>query len=121
MRFSLRLIIDVIAPTLFMCWIGYFAYDAVLGATGYRALRDLRAEAEVKAGEVAELEAERRKLEIVARQLNPQSLDPDMAEEKIRSVLGYAEEGDIVISREELDLILKDAAGRIAKGAKAGG
>lgn len=116
MRMSWRLVADVIAPALFTCWIGYFIYDAALSATGYRALRGLEAEVEVKTAEVEALAAERRRLEMIAQQLNPQSLDPDMAEEKIRSVLGYVEKDDLVISREELDLILEAAAAARAGG-----
>lgn len=112
MRFSWRLILDVIAPAFFTCGIAYFAYDAVIGATGYRALRALEAEAEAKAAEVAELSAERRRLETLAEQLNPRSLDPDMADEKIRAVLGYVENGDLVIPRDQLEEILGgEAAG----------
>ena len=100
------MLLDAIAPAFCMCWIGYFAYDGLVGATGIRALRELEATADREQAVVAELTAERQRLEMVARQLNPKSLDPDMAEEKIRSVLGYVEEGDLVIPREELDAIL---------------
>jgi cell division protein FtsB len=113
MRFSWRLIVDVIAPALFTCWIGYFAYGAVVGATGLRVLTSLRAEEAQKTQEVAALLAERRRLEQVATQLNPRSLDADMVDEKVRVVLGYVEEGDIVIPRDQLDELLKsrEAAG----------
>lgn len=116
MRFFWRLFLDVVAPAFLTCWTLYFAYDAIIGATGYRALRALRAEAEIYSAEVADLAAERRRLEIVARQLNPRSLDPDMADEKIRTVLGYVEAGDLVIPRDELDEILKSAASGKAGG-----
>lgn len=116
MRFSWQLVIDVIAPAFFTCWIGYLIYDAVVGATGVRALWALQAEVDAKASEVASLAAERRRLEIVAAQLNPRSLDPDMAVEKIRTVLGYVEEGELVISRDQLDEILNSAAGPDAGG-----
>ncbi len=109
MRFSWRLITDIIAPAFFTCWIGYLAYDAVVGATGYRVLRKLQAEVDAKAAEVDTLAAQRRMLETVARQLNPKSLDPDMVEEKIRSVLGYVADGDVVIPRDQLEEVLKKA------------
>lgn len=113
MRFSWRLIADVIAPAFFACWIGYFAYGAVVGATGIRVLASLRAEEAQKAREVAGLVAERRRLAQVALQLNPRSLDADMIDEKIRVVLGYVEEGDVVIPRDQFEELLKtqDAAG----------
>ena len=109
MRFSWRLIVDVIAPAFFTCWIGYFAYGAVVGATGFRVLASLRAEEAAKAAEVADLTTERRRLEQVATQLNPRSLDADMVDEKIRVVLGYVEEGDVVIPRDQLEELLKSA------------
>lgn len=107
MRLSWRVIIDVIAPALITCWIAYFAYDAVVGATGYRVLHTLRAETATRSAELARLTAERRRLEQIARQLNPRSLDPDMVDEKIRAVLGYVEEGDLVIPRDQLDEIIR--------------
>ncbi|MEK7265788.1 MAG: septum formation initiator family protein [Pseudomonadota bacterium] len=116
MRFIWRLFVDVVAPAFLTCWTFYFAYDAIIGATGFRALTALRAEAEVKSAEVADLTVERRRLEIVAEQLNPRSLNADMAEEKIRTVLGYVEEGDLVIPRDELEQILKSAAAGKAGG-----
>lgn len=109
MRLIWRLVVEVIAPAFSICWIGYFTYGAVVGATGVRALKALEAEVQAKSSEVAELAAERRRLQIVAYQLNSNSLDRDMAEEKIRTVLGYAEEGDLVISRDQLEEILNRA------------
>jgi len=110
MRFSWRLLVDVIAPAFIACGVVYFGYGAVVGATGYRALQSLRAEVDARAAEVDALSEERRKLEIVARQLNPKSLDPDLVDEKIRTVLGYVDEGDVVIPRDQLQEILAEAA-----------
>jgi len=110
MRFFLRLVIDGIAPAFFMCWIGYLAYGAVAGATGFRALLALEAEVRSRSAEVSELTAERRRLQTIADQLNPRSINADMADEKIRTVLGYVEEGDLVISRDQLEEILNRAA-----------
>ncbi|OFX00338.1 MAG: hypothetical protein A3E78_02910 [Alphaproteobacteria bacterium RIFCSPHIGHO2_12_FULL_63_12] len=110
MRFLWRLFLDVVAPAFLTCWTLYFTYDALIGATGYRALTALRAEVEAKSAEVASLAAERRRLEIIAEQLNPRSLNADMADEKIRTVLGYVEEGDLVIPRDELEEVLQSAA-----------
>lgn len=108
-RVSFRLLWDLIGPAIIICWTALFAYDAVVGAMGVRALKGLKAEAAERAAEVAALEAQRDRLERVADQLNPKSLDPDMVEEKIRTVLGYVAEGDVVIPREELDALLKSA------------
>jgi len=111
MRLTWRLLADVVAPAFCACGIGYFAYDGVVSATGYRALSALRAEAQERSAEVSALAAERRRLQLTAAMLNPRSLDPDMADEKIRRVLGYVEKGDIVVPRDQLEELLK-AAGR---------
>jgi cell division protein FtsB len=106
-RVSLGKIWDLVGPAIIICWTALFAYDAVAGAMGVRALKGLKVEAAEKAAEVAALEEQRASLERIADQLNPRSLDPDMVEEKIRTVLGYVAEGDVVIPREELDALLK--------------
>ncbi|NWG91514.1 MAG: septum formation initiator family protein [Parvularculaceae bacterium] len=103
MGLSWRLMRDIFAPAFFICWIAYFAYEAAVGATGMRVLRSVSAEVAARRAEVAALSAERRRLELTAAQLNPASLDPDMVDEKIRSVLGFAAEEDLVIPRDQLD------------------
>ena len=110
MRFSWRFLIDIAAPAFCVCWIGYFAYGAVLGATGVRALNGVEAELAAKTAELDEITARRRQLETVANQLNPKSLDPDMVDEKIRSVLGFVAEEDMVVPRDQFDEMLREAA-----------
>ncbi|MEE2689989.1 MAG: septum formation initiator family protein [Pseudomonadota bacterium] len=85
----------------------YLAYGAVAGAAGYRSLHELRAERDAKAAEVAAIKERRKTLELRADLLNPKSLDPDMVDERVRAVLGYANKDDIVIPRAELDRVLK--------------
>jgi cell division protein FtsB len=108
-RDLVKLIFDVVAPALVVCWTAFLAVDAVAGPTGLRALREARAEAAAKRAEVAALVVRREALERTATQLHRRSLDPDLLEEKIRSVLGYAAEGDIVIPRDEFDRMLERA------------
>ncbi len=93
---------DIVVPSLFACWIAYMAYGAVAGAAGYRVLRSLEAEVSARAVELAEIERRRAALEKRANLLNPRSLDPDMVDERVRAVLGYAREGEIVLPRSEL-------------------
>jgi cell division protein FtsB len=108
-RDAVKLLFDAVLPALAVLWAGVFAFDAVVGPTGLRALRAARAEVALKRAEVEALTARREALERTANQLNRRSLDPDMLDEKIRSVLGYAAEGDIVIPRDELDRMLERA------------
>ena len=100
---------DVAAPVLIASWIVYLAYGAIGGAASYRALGELREEAAAKRAELAGLRERRELLAKRADLLNPRSLDPDMVDERIRAVLGYAQPGDVVIPRDELDRVLKAA------------
>jgi len=108
-RDAVRVFFDVVAPALGVCFAIFIAYDAVVGPTGFRALREVRAELAAKRVEVEAIVVRRTALERTANQLNRRSLDPDLIDEKIRSVLGYAAEGDIVIPRDELDRMLERA------------
>ncbi len=99
---------DVVAPALFACWIAWLAYTAVAGAAGIRALGDLKSDIAARRVELAKLTAQREALARRADLLSPKSLDPDMVEERIRAVLGYARDGDLVIPRSELDRLLAE-------------
>jgi cell division protein FtsB len=101
---------DVFAPALVAGWIAWLGWSAVAGAAGLQALSRLNAEIEVEKAGLAEILARRERLELRADLLSPKSLDPDIVDERIRSVLGYAREGDIVIPRAEIDRLLSKKA-----------
>jgi len=104
-----KFIIDVVVPAFCMCWVAFFVYTAIAGDGGYGTLADLRAELYEKNKEVDALRQRRIALEKRADMLNSRSLDPDLIDERIRAILGYSAQGDIVISRNELDQILSRA------------
>ena len=98
-----RFFLEIAAPALFVCWIAYISYGALAGASGFQTLRKLEQAAAVKQQQVEILSERRAALERRADMLNPRSLDPDMIDERIRAVLGYAEENDIVLPRTEIE------------------
>ena len=102
----IRFLLDIAFPALVMCLTGVLLYGAAASDTGYRALSQLRKDAEASAAELEGLETRRRELEKRADLLNSKSLDPDILDERIRAVLGYTQDGDVVISRRELDRLL---------------
>ncbi len=104
-----RFLFDAVFPALVMCWAAVLVYSAIASDTGYHALFTLEAEVQAKAAEVEALRARRRALEKRADLLNSRSLDPDLADERIRAILGYTRPGDTVLSRRELDRILEAA------------
>ncbi len=109
--FSRQFIFGIIAPALMLFWAAAMAYSAFAGSSGYGALAALEKDVEEKAADVDALRAHRLELEQRADQLNSKSLDPDLIDERIRSVLGYSREGDKVVSRR----VLRDAAAQAGK------
>ena len=104
----IRFLLDIAFPALVMCLTGILLYGAVASDTGYRALGELRKEAETRTADLDALQARRMELEKRADLLNSRSLDPDILDERIRAVLGYSREGDVVIPRRELDRLLSE-------------
>ena len=103
---NLRFLAEIVFPALVLCWAAVLIYSAVAGSTGYRALSALETELEDKASEVDALEARRETLAKRADLLNSKSLDPDLVDERIRAVLGYSREGDVIIPRREAETLL---------------
>lgn len=99
-----------VGPLLVAAYIVYLSYGAVAGAAGLSALKRLKVEEASLQAEVEAIKKSRQAMQKRADLLNPHSLDPELLEERIRAVLGYAREGDIVIPRAELDHILRGAA-----------
>ncbi|WP_411818406.1 FtsB family cell division protein [Hyphococcus sp. DH-69] len=103
-----RFLLEIAFPALVICLTSVLLYSAVASDTGYRALAEARKEAEMKSAELEALVERRRALEKNADLLNSKSLDPDMLDERIRAILGYSKEGDVVIPRRELDRLLSE-------------
>ena len=104
--FNKQFLLSIVAPALLLCWAATIVYSAVAGDRGYQALARLEAEVEAKAVEVDALRERRMALQNRANQLNSKSLDPDLIDQQIRSILGYTRDGDIVIPRRVLDQAL---------------
>ena len=104
--FRLRFLFEILLPALVLCWAAIFFHNAAAGESGFGALSSLKREAAAKAAEVDALRARRQALEAHANQLSSRALDPDLAEERIRSVLGYAREGDVIVTAQELEKAL---------------
>ena len=88
---------DVIGPVLGFCVVGYFAYHSVegdRGLTAYVRLTEQLREARVQLGDVQD---EREALERRVRLLRPDSLDPDLLDERVRQILNYSRPDEVVI------------------------
>jgi cell division protein FtsB len=77
--------------------IGYVASEAVHGAHGLLANRQLNTRVEALSKELAQLKAEHARLERDAALLKDKSPDPSLVDERARSLLDLARPTDIVI------------------------
>ena len=104
-----KFLFDVVLPALMLCWAALLFYNAVASDTGYRALSAIERDVDLMSEEVDALQTRRLALERRADLLSSKSLDPDLVDERIRSVLGFAREGEVVIPRREMDKLLEVA------------
>jgi len=87
----------VIGPVLGVCIVGYFAYHATQGERGGNAWLGLKQKiAEAKVVE-ADILAERQLWERRVKLLRPESLDPDLLEERARVMLNYGRADETII------------------------
>lgn len=84
-------------PVIAASLLGYFLYHAVQGDRGLIAWMVLSQKIDKAKATLAELSAERATLERRVDLLRPQSLDPDLLEERARLVLDFSHPNDLVI------------------------
>ena len=87
----------IVPPFLGVCMVGYFAYHAVQGERGLLAWFKLTAEIAEAQSRLAQVTAEHDALERRVDLLRPESLDPDMLEERARIVLNLVHPDERVI------------------------
>jgi cell division protein FtsB len=77
--------------------IGYFGVNAHTGNHGLRARHDLDQQIAQLSQELGSLKAERATWERRVALLRPDSIDPDMLDERARTLLNYADPRDITL------------------------
>ena len=87
----------IIGPVLGIFAVGYFAFHAIRGERGFIALRQLSLQVELAQVEYFKIKSQRKELEHRVSLLHPDSLDPDMLDERARIMLNYGLKDDIVI------------------------
>jgi len=87
----------IIGPVIGIFAVGYFAFHAFRGERGIIALRQLSHQVETAQILYSKIKSQRIELEHRVNLLHPNSLDPDMLDERARVMLNYGLRGDIVI------------------------
>jgi len=87
----------IVGPVLGICAVAYFAYHAVQGDRGLLAWINLKQQVAVARAELDEISAQRRILDHRVSLLHPETLDPDLLDERARLMLNYGYATDIVI------------------------
>ena len=79
--------------------IGYFAVNAYTGNRGLRAQQDLDFEYADLSRQLERLRAERQYWQQRVALLKPESIDPDMLDERARAILNYLERRELMLIR----------------------
>ncbi len=87
----------VAGPLLGIVMLGYFAYHTVHGDRGVIALLHTKDRVADSERHLAQLTKEKALWERRVKQLHPESLDPDMLDERVRLMLGYARADDVIV------------------------
>lgn len=83
--------------TFAAAFVGYFGVNAFTGNHGLRAQADLEKQLAAMQAELADLKAERAHWERRVALLRSDGIDPDMLDERARTLLGYADPRDLTL------------------------
>lgn len=89
---------QVIGPTLAVSLFAYFAYHAIEGDRGLLAWMQLTQDVESTQSELDKMVQARLALDHRTNLLRSEALDPDMLDERARSVLGLVRKDDIIVA-----------------------
>jgi cell division protein FtsB len=87
----------IIGPIFGICAVSYFTYHAIHGDRGIIALRQYTQQVEEARAKNEILLAHRHVLEHRVKLLHPDSLEPDMLEERARIMLNYGYPNELVV------------------------
>ena len=88
---------QVVPQVLLACTLGYFAYHTIQGERGVLAWLRLEKDLSVAEARATVLERERTNLQHRVALLRPDSLDPDLLEERARALLNYGAAGEVLV------------------------
>jgi cell division protein FtsB len=93
----------VVAPTIGACVFGYFVYHAIQGDRGIMAWLQVSQQLAESRATLATLAVEREEVQRRVTLLSPSSLDPDLLDERARTMLNVAEPDDRLVLIKDAD------------------
>jgi len=99
-------------PVVCLIVISYFAYHAVYGRHGFIAWLSLQNRVDTLSQQLNDVRQAREQLDRQVALLRPESLDPDLLDERARAGLGFSHPDDIVIFRDKSAISPDPASGR---------
>lgn len=93
----------LLLPVCCLLILGYFAYHAIEGEYGLFALGKLNDRVASLQAELDSASAERARMERHVALMRPESLDPDMIDERAREALNMADAKDLVVFLDPAD------------------
>ena len=94
---------QIIGPVAGITMVVYFAYHSIQGERGFIVMGKLERQVVELDAELSALREKRIKIENRVALLRPDSLDPDMLEERARIVLGYTQGNEIILLEAKTD------------------
>jgi cell division protein FtsB len=88
---------QVVVPVLGIALLAYFAYHAIQGDRGLFAWMALNQQLKQTHALADAVAAQRAELENRVERLSSASLDPDLLDERVRAMLNYARQDEVVI------------------------
>ena len=88
---------QVVVPVLGIALLAYFAYHAIQGDRGLFAWMALNQQLKQTHALADAVAAQRAELENRVQRLSSASLDPDLLDERVRAMLNYARQDEVVI------------------------
>lgn len=99
----------VVGPFIGIVLVSYFVFHTVHGDRGVLALIQMRERLAEAESRLYALEIEEARWERKVKLLHPASIDPDMLDERVRLMLGYAEANDqVVLIGQNNQVVLND-------------
>jgi cell division protein FtsB len=89
-----------IVPVVGACLVLYVAYYTIDGHRGLKAMTRVQGDVSVAEARLDALQTQRATLESQVTKLRPESIDPDLLDERARAVLNFSKPTDLVIRQD---------------------